>query len=182
MHDSENGTITAIAISFDHNYLFTAGSDGNLFSYKWNGFKEGATYPTIRHTITPFEGIPEEELDSEMLSFEQIRRKHNDDQRHTICDANKNRVLESLAKLKETFGQVWSRNVALPQSQRILDGCFELDERITRDLQESVERKLKLAQRKMTYDVEKAKISVSKLKRHLVDPLDTFPITVLGLR
>lgn len=36
MHDNIHGQIPAIKFSFDNKFLFSIGSDGNLFSYTWN--------------------------------------------------------------------------------------------------------------------------------------------------
>lgn len=51
MHDNRRGVITAVALSFDSNFLFSGGRDGNVFSYKW-----GAASVPIRALLrTPAE-------------------------------------------------------------------------------------------------------------------------------
>lgn len=35
MHDNANGTITKMSFSYDNQFFFTCGHDGNVFSYKF---------------------------------------------------------------------------------------------------------------------------------------------------
>lgn len=36
MHDPENGKVRRLCTSFDSNYLYSCGTDGNIFSYRLN--------------------------------------------------------------------------------------------------------------------------------------------------
>lgn len=184
MHDNENGTITSIVFSGDplKEYLFTSGCDGNLFQYKWtHGTENDEVISLSAETWTPLLEITDVS-DLEMLAYEQEKRKINDDQRHTVCEANKMKVLHILNEFKDRFNRIWSQNESLPESQRVQSDVFELDRRITDDLNETLERKMKMAQREMQYDVEKAKIGVRKLKTYFIDPLESFPIEVLAIK
>lgn len=185
MHDNE-GLVTSIAFSHDRAYLFTSGGDGNLFQYQWHGDS-----PVQVVTTKPWKPLIEEEWidddddaagDQQMLSSEEEKRKRNADDRHSVCDAEKRKVLAVLAECKERFSRIWEHNQALAESQRLDDAVFELDPRITSDLNATLERKMKMAQREMEYDVERTQIGVRKLKQYFIDCLDSFPVQVLGIR
>lgn len=182
MHDNNDGIVTAIAFSHDWDQLFTSGGDGNLFQYQWRGWKgeRGSRSPAA---YTPAVGISDEPSDDQnMLSSEEEKRKKNDDERHLVCDAEKKKVLAVLEEYKQRFRVIWEQNHSLPESQRLDDRAFELDPRITDDLNATLERKMKMAQREMEFDVERTQIGVRKLKSYFIEPLDSFPIQVLGIR
>lgn len=184
MHDN-NGLVTAIAFSYDNNVLFTSGGDGNLFQYQWRGAKsETVTNPGVIPTFQSINDLPDDDAaeDESMLSSEEAKRRKNDDERHTICDAEKKRVRDQLETLRGQFKRIWEMNLSLSESQRLPESDFELDPRITEDLNNTLEQKMKMAQREMEYDVERIQIGVQKMKKHFIDCLDSFPIQVLGIR
>lgn len=180
MHD--NGEIiTSITFSFDRSFLFSSGEDGNLFQYKWNGDK--VSRDVAPHPWIPIEELPDDDAagDEELLSSEEEKRKRNADERHLICDVEKKKVITVLEEYKERFSKIWEQNESLSESQRLPEEAFELDQRITEDLNSSIERRTKTAQREMEYDVEKVQIAVKKLKSYFTDCLDLFPVKVLGI-
>lgn len=182
MHDNENGVITQMIFSHDNQYFFSTGSDGNLFSYSWNEGRDLFRQDIeISHSSTLAE-IEDTMDDRSMLSVEQEKRKLNDDQRHTICHANKSKVLNVLKEFNSDFREIWKRNLQLPESQRIHENEFELDKRISDTLRDQLENQMQLTRARMGYDNEKARIGVEKLKTYFVDPLDSFPVQVLGIR
>lgn len=185
MHDND-GIVTSIAFSYDRSFLFTSGGDGNLFQYQWRGSNITSLHPPPPD-IGPLALLPDLSDDDgagdeEMLSSEEKKRKVNDDERHTICDAEKEKVLNVLGECRERFRRIWEQNQSLSESQRLQESAFELDARITEDMNATLERKMKMAQREMEYDVERTQIAVRKLKSYFIDSLDSFPIQVLGIR
>lgn len=184
MHDNE-GVITSIAFSYDRQWLFTSGADGNLFQYQWRGGVDATTSAIKSEPWVEVAPLLDDDAaagDEAMLSSEEEKRKKNDDERHTICDAEKEKVLAVLDELRERFKSVWDQNQSLPESQRLGEGAFELDRRITEDVRATLEGKMKMAQREMEYDVERTQLAVKKLKSYFIDPLDSFPIQVMGIR
>lgn len=181
MHDNTDGVVTSIVFSYDREYLFTSGSDGNLFQYQWKGERTEYNIPRCPEEWIPIPNIDDGD-DEKMLSSEEEKRKTNADERHTVCDAEKRKVLNVLAECKERFNRIWEQNQSLAESQRLEESVFELDPRITEDLNATLERKMKMAQREMEYDVERTQIAVRKLKSYFIDSLDSFPIQVLGIR
>lgn len=182
MHDNENGEITSIVFSFDKKFLFTCGCDGNLFQYEVRIEGEEVGIVTCKSWI-PIEGIIDDDVaDEDLISSEEEKRKTNDDQRQTICDANKRKVLNVLEECRKRFQRIWDKNESLAEWQRMNEDAFELDRRITEDLKETMDRKTKTAQREMEYDVERARLGVKKMKAYFIDSLDSIPIQVLAIR
>ena len=68
----------------------------------------------------------------------------------------------------------------MPESQRLTAEDLELDDRITDDLQERLDRQMDVVRRKKEFDFEKVKLAGRKLKEHFIDPID-FPIKVNGI-
>lgn len=101
MHDNARGTITNLAFSFDKKLLFSVGTDGNLFSYKWNS-KVFQEYPEKPEDIMNIENVPDI-LDPEFLSLEQQKLKDDFDRRFLITQEKKKRVLDILDEYKKEF-------------------------------------------------------------------------------
>lgn len=101
MHDNSRGTITNLSFSFDKKYLFSVGTDGNLFSYKWNS-KVLEKYPK---TPTKFESLVTvpDIMDAEFLSLEQQKFKDDLDRRLQIAEEKKKRVLDILDEYRTEF-------------------------------------------------------------------------------
>lgn len=181
MHDNSNGTVTGLEFSHDHQFLFSCGTDGNLFMYKWN-------LPTER---TP---IPEEsiEVDFEFevgrdidnpnfLSLEQQKQKDDHDMRWKISQAKKDKILNVLTEYKTEFRQILLMNEQLIPSQRLLPDELELDSRVTDDLNLSLKSHLDLIKRKLEYDVEMSILGCRKIKEYFIDCLESFPTVISGL-
>jgi hypothetical protein len=72
------------------------------------------------------------------------------------------------------------RNSLLPESQKLTFEDLELDDRITNDLQDKLDRQMDVVRRIKEFDYEKVKLAGRKLKEHFIDPID-FPIQVIGI-
>lgn len=103
MHDNTRGTITNLSFSFDRKYLFTVGTDGNLFSYKWNS----KLVQDMVHSKTPtkFESLAKipDIVDAEFLSLEQQKFKDDLDRRVRIAEEKKKRVSDILDEYRKEF-------------------------------------------------------------------------------
>lgn len=121
-------------------------------------------------------------VDAKFLSLEQQKAKDDYDRRMAIANNRKNAVLAVIKTHQLEFDKLMQRNEELLPSQKIPLSEFELDPRITADLEKQFENEMALLKRKAAYDVEKAKLGVEKLKSFYLKPLETFPIEVPGLR
>jgi hypothetical protein len=68
----------------------------------------------------------------------------------------------------------------MPESQKLKVEDLELDDRISDDLQERLDRQMDVVRRKKEFDFEKVKLAGRKLKEHFIDPIE-FPIKVNGI-
>ncbi|KFB51082.1 AGAP006735-PA-like protein [Anopheles sinensis] len=180
MHDNRTGRVTGLAFSYDYSYIFSTGTDGNLFAYRW--FGEGE----------PFQAIPPKALEKSVKrvfdideqnypSLEEQKARKERDRLEQIVAGRKNEVLETVATYRKQFEALLERNRSLPESYRIPVTDFVLDERITDDLRSQLEAEMALVHRRMAFDVEKVRITADKLHRFFLNPLERFPIEVLAV-
>lgn len=183
MHDNYNGYVPRMCFSYDEQYFFTCGHDGNVFSYRF--YPENDEYIRAAPKITPLfkrlESLYDDETTYTDLSLEQAIVKAEEDRKTNLANYNKKQYLERLFSLRKEFQQLLKRNQKLLPTQIIPREMLELDPRITSNLEEKLNAELELVKRKLAYDVEKSSIRMEKLKIHYIDPLDVFPISVQGV-
>ena len=167
--------------SFDKQYLFTGGADGNLFFYRWNRPMRAVQALMPRSPQPPDEGI-EDITDICSLSLEEEKQKSDHDRRLEIALARKSEVMQIIAKCKEEYDALIKRNRALPVSQQIPYSELELDPRITQSLQKRFDSEMELVRRKKAFEVEKVKLAGEKLRKYYLEPLESYPIEVIGVK
>lgn len=183
MHDHLNGVVTSIAISHNKSHLFTAGRDGNIFSYRWNVSLSPVDdvqepYPPADiGDLSPIEF--EDPIKAYSLEDEKI--KFNRDTRERIANERKDAVRLVLSDYEMQFREIVRRNRELVQSQRVPDAKCELDARITEMLNGKLDDLMKLVHRRLAYDVEKSKLLAKKVKEYFVETIDTVQIQVKGI-
>lgn len=64
------------------------------------------------------------------------------------------------------------------KSQQIPHDEFELDPRITADLNKHLDEKMELVRRKLAFKVEKSKLRLRKLMNHFIEPITCLPFEV----
>lgn len=188
MHDNLNGIIPRLCVSYDENYIFSIGYDGNIFSYKWNGSKslelqKNTIINSIQYSIDQLSIISIQDIDDiNYPSLEQ--QKIEDKKNHHLKLANeyKEKILDIIADYKLIYKDIIKRNRDLPLSQRFTSEELELDSRITADLIQSMQEKLDLERRKLAFDVEKAKLAKEKVINYFIKPLECFPFEVSAIR
>lgn len=73
------------------------------------------------------------------------------------------------------------RNLTLPDSQKLSSEDLKLDNRITHDLQDKLDRQMEVVRRKKEFEFEKVKLAGKKLIEYYIAPLHEFPIEVIGI-
>lgn len=181
MHYNLNGKVSGLAFSNDNRYLFSVGTDGNLFAYKWYSSTAPTAPPKPKSQEMPIPCVEDIE-DPTFLSLEQQKIKQENDRKAKLLNDQKNDILNTVADYRKQFEQILARNLALPESQRFTMEDFTLDERITADLKQELEEKMDLVRRKTAFDVEKARLSGEKLRKFFLEEMEHAPIEVLGVR
>lgn len=202
MHDNFKGNVPKMCFSYDENYFFTCGEDGNVFSYTFHPDNEDyikqrqLRIKTISRSLPPIEDAESYKT----LSLEQTKVKAEEDRIEALANKHKNEVLVRLKQLKLKYDELLKRNAKLRPTQIIPREELEIDPRITKNLkvtnvsqkrimvtlfcilQDKLEAELQLVQRKLAFDVEKSALGMQKMIEHFVEDLDVFPISVFGIR
>lgn len=74
------------------------------------------------------------------------------------------------------------RNLCLPESQRLKPDELILDMRITKNLQEKLAKEMEVIREKQAFEFEKTQIAGKKLIKYFIEPLEDFPIEVVGIK
>jgi cilia- and flagella-associated protein 44 len=158
----------------------TAGADGNLFTYKWNAPIEKVK-PIDLTPVVPLGQKVYDIDDPKHLSLEQQKQKDNYDRRMAIADEKKRGVLQVIEGLRQRYQQILERNCRLPLSQQLTPVDLEIDPRLTADMTIKLRKEMELVNQKMAFDVEKEKLAGRKLLEYFIEPLESFPIEVIGI-
>ncbi|KAH0534340.1 hypothetical protein KQX54_003166 [Cotesia glomerata] len=172
IHENPNGKITKILISYDNNYLFSAGCDGNIFSFLTKN-------KTINfETATKLEFVEEVADIEDHLSLEEVIKKKEADRLLEEARKRKEEILATLEALRIEYNRIIERNNELPESQQLDPEELELDPRITEDLDRELKEKLEDVYRKSEFDLEKSRLSLEKLLDFYIRPLTCVPFAV----
>lgn len=180
-HNESYGIITSFCESFDGQFWFSVGLDGNIFSFKSKSHisKDVAErLPSQFHKPLQTDDI----VDTGFLSLEEQKKKNYRDERNRFVNDKKSEMLEVLEILKMDFVALKTRNDVLPIEQRFGADELELDDRISRNLSEGFQRKMEMIRRKMAFDVEKSRLLKTKIETFLTSNLECWPIEVLAIR
>ncbi|XP_034946338.1 cilia- and flagella-associated protein 44 [Chelonus insularis] len=179
MHDNLNGSITKICLSYDKQFLFTSGNDGNIFSYLIN---EGNSSEVIKNenparlTVLP-ENIEDIE-DDDHPSLEEVIRKAEQNRMEAEMKRKKEKTLDTLRNLNEEYREIMNRNRKLPKSQQIPLEEFELDSRITEDSNKQLKQEIDSVHNQMAFQVEKSTLTLKKLIDYFIKPITCVPFAV----
>lgn len=172
MHDNANGVIHDMCVSYDRQYMFSSGADGNIFSYKWNIPIQSAHQP---HKLVPVP-LPTSKImdiiEPLALSLEEQKQKNNKDVRAKIANDRKAKVVAIIEEHKKTFFELMSRNEKLVPTQQIDRSEMGLDSRISSNLQASLKERAQLVKRKLAFNLERNRLLVHKVRQYFIEPLE----------
>lgn len=183
MHDSHNGIITRILPSYDGNYIFTVGHDGNIFCYNWHGPKvmHGGPLETVAFAI--LRDLHADDIDDPKFPtleqekiFAEIKRKEE------AALAHDRKVLAQIGELQVKFNDIKDDMVTLEDELILPHKNLLLDERITKQIRDELQAELDDVRDDLAYDLEVADVGKNKLYDHFLKKLDHVPITVSGIR
>ncbi|KAF7417837.1 hypothetical protein HZH68_000490 [Vespula germanica] len=182
MHDNYNGYIPKMLLSYDHTILLTCGHDGNLFSYKINDdtADEKIDIPQPSVPVRSLDGIHDVEdiEEPEHPTLEDIIVKTEHDKVVALAKEKKEKTLKILHELTAKYTKIVDRNRNLLKSQQIKHENFELDPRITADLNNQLEMQMDLIHRKEAFQMEKSTLALKKLMDHFIEPITCIPFAV----
>lgn len=183
MHDHLNGKITSLQFSFDQKQLFSAGVDGNLFLYSTTSMYKYLRQPAITSNSDAFDYPEAEDIrDVNRLSLEQEKLMIIAQSNAERVDRKKSEILELINHLRIEFDLVNERNSRLPESMRLSETDFEIDPRITDDIQAEILRQTEADRMENLIEMNKICSQWSKVDKMLLHNVECWAISLLGVR
>lgn len=182
MHDNQNGKITSLQFSLDQKQFFSTGVDGNLFVYSWKSLQ-----PCLRPANAPnidALNYPETDdiCDTNRLSLEQEKTMAVAQANAERANRKKSDILEMINSLRIEFEVVNERNLRLPQSMQLSETDFEIDSRITDDIQAEIEHHMEADRVEHTAEMNKIRLQWSKIDTVLLNNVNCWAISLIGIR
>ncbi|XP_076298900.1 cilia- and flagella-associated protein 44 isoform X2 [Lasioglossum baleicum] len=179
IHDYYNGHMSKILLSYDKKMLLTCGYDGNIFSFtiNYDTGEESIEIPVAEDSLPLPKSI--EDMDDDHPSLEEVITQMEQNRIISTAEKKKEEVLLIIRGLVEEYVQIINRNRKLIPSQQI--SHFELDPRITEDLEQHLKEQIALMQRKLEFQMEKSRLELEKLMDHFVTPITHLPFAVCSI-
>lgn len=162
--------------------LIVFNSSGTILHYKWT--------MQIKQQQSEYVYVPcpidhrfvDEMIRSDDLSLEQQKRFEKENNRKAQVQQRKAEVLEIIAKLKHEFTAIKDRNSQLPSNYQLDAASFEIDKRITEDLEQKTQQKFKAIQIELQKRIDKIRTQAERMEHLYLDNLKHWPITLTGFR
>ncbi|XP_076652358.1 cilia- and flagella-associated protein 44 isoform X2 [Halictus rubicundus] len=179
IHDYYNGHMSKMLLSYDKKMLLTCGYDGNIFSFTINcdTVDESIDVPVVKDSLPLPKNI--DDLEEDYPSLEEVITQMEQNRIISTAEKKKEEVLQIIRGLVEEYVEIINRNKKLSPSQQI--SHFELDPRITEDLEQHLKEQIALMQRKLEFQVEKSRLELEKLMDHFITPITHLPFAVCSI-
>lgn len=166
----------------DSSNLFIYNSLGSILRYKWKTAMEmeQTAYMYARCPIN--HQFCDENFRSDILSLEQQKQFEVESKRKIQLQKRKRELLEIVARLKYQFNDIKDRNGRLPQKYQLNDDAFEIDKRITNDLEHRKQHKFKAIQDELQRKIDKIRHQAERMEHLYLDNLEHWPISLTGFR
>lgn len=167
----------------DASILIVYNSLGSILRYKWkanNGTCE--QQPPVYVPCQLIHQYCDEGFDCDVLSLEQQKQFEVEDQRKIQIQKRKTDLLEIIAKLKNQFNEIKDRNNTLPKKYQLDAASFDIDKRITDDLEQRKQQKFQAIQTDLRYKIDKIRHQAERMEHLYLDNLEHWPITITGFR
>ncbi|XP_074652110.1 cilia- and flagella-associated protein 44-like isoform X2 [Tubulanus polymorphus] len=175
MHDNHYGTIDQLALSYDNQFLFTVGHDGNFFTYSMMSQQEleekiAAAKAKIPSARKPDEMKMTDDIDDpSAYSIEDAKQKAEHDRMMKLADLKKQDVRQTIAQLRHKFKKLLHMNDDLPAHLQLTRQEFEMDPEIKKDLERQTSEKIDIVRKELAWEAEKHRIALEKLKQKFKD-------------
>lgn len=183
MHDNQNGKITSLQFSFDQKQFFSSGIDGNLFVYSAMQPMQPCLRPAKGPNIVAQNYLGTEDIcDTHSLSLEQEKSMAVAQANAERANRKKSNILEMINSLRIEFEVVNERNSRLPESMQLSKKDFEIDSRITHDIQTEIERHMEADRVEHYTEMNKIRLQWSKIDTVLLKNVDFWAISLIAIR
>lgn len=168
--------------SFDHTNLIIHSASGFILCYKWKlaveKLEKNYSYQRcmIEHQIVDEDSVVT------CLSLEEQKCVELENQRKAQYQQRKTEILEIISKLKNDFAIIKYRNNELPEKFQLNAADFEIDKRITEDLEWRTQQKFKVIQRELQKKIDRIREHAERMEHIYLDNLEHWPITITAFR
>lgn len=162
--------------------LIVYNSHGSILRYKWKTAEEATQKAYIYAPCQISHQFCDENFDSNVLSLEQQKQFEVENRRKIQLQKRKAEMLEIIARLKNQFIEIKERNSKLPHKYRLDDAAFEIDKRITDDLEQKKQQKFKAIQSELQRKIDKIRHQAERMEHLYLDNLEHWPVSLTGFR
>lgn len=162
--------------------LIVYNAHGSILRYKWKTDNETIQKAYIYTPCQIDHQFCEEDFGSGILSLEQQKQFEVENTRKIQLQKRKTELLEIIAGLKNQFIEIKDRNSKLPKQYQLNDAAFEIDKRITDDLEQRKQQKFKAIQNELQRKIDKIRHQAERMEHLYLDNLEHWPITLTGFR
>lgn len=180
-HDFELDSIYMI-FSSDKANLIVYNSNGSILRYKLKLTTDMVENVSIYKPCTKVHEIVDEHTILNCLSLEQQKQLELENHRKIQVQQRKAEILEIIAKLKHEFVAIKNENTKLPGKFQLDAREFEIDKRITDDLEWRTQQKFKTIQAELLKKIDKIRTQAERMEQIYLEHLEHWPITITGFR
>ncbi|XP_070551975.1 cilia- and flagella-associated protein 44-like isoform X2 [Ptychodera flava] len=189
IHDNNYGKLTHAATSYDNQFVFTTGADGNFFVFDLMSEEKieeakkiaRAKIPSARKGLEDEKRV--EDIDQKgYYSIETEKQKAEQDKMRREAEEKKLNVRRTIAQLRRQFKKLLEKNKELPEHLQLERKEFEMDPEMKKVLEKEKLDKMDLVRKELAWDSEKLKIALDKLKHRFRDELETDRIVVVAIK
>lgn len=167
---------------YDYTNLLVSNASGTILSYNWNIVNASKCETSIYVPCPIKHDFVKGEIDKDCLSLEQQKQFEDEKDRKMQVQRRKAEVLEIIAKLKNEFVAIKDQSSKLPEKCQLNAAAFEIDDRITDDLQQKTQHKFQVIEGELRKKINKIKNQAERLEHLYTGNLEHWPITVTGFR
>ncbi|NXK68126.1 CFA44 protein, partial [Sylvietta virens] len=176
VHDNDNGQIRGICLSHDDGSLITYGGDGNIFTFDFWSDEElpkelKVIIPPPRSGLEKEKGT-EDIRDPDAYTIEEDKQKKEYERKMKEAEEKKNKKRQELSALRQDFVFLLQKNQDLPKHMQLHREEFEMDRRISEELDRQRLQRIQLVEKELAWENEKQLIGLQKLKTQFRDSLE----------
>eukprot|EP00741_Cyanophora_paradoxa_P024459 tig00022075_g23616.t1 len=201
VHDSINGHVADVALSFDDQYLLSVGQDGSFFVYRvaaheflaapeTEGVVLRAPEPRVdlvdsedgEQVVPGAEEVEPDITDSKQYSIQEDKLKTEHDKLVAAAELKKEGVRKYIQELREEFLKLVEANERAHPKERLSREELELDPDLRVMLEQEAAEKVKQARLELAWISEKKEIALRKLRKKFLDDIAVERIELLGFK
>lgn len=163
--------------SSNDEYLIIHNRSGHIILYRWCVDSQVTIHNepcTLKHFVDNFGSVA--------LSLEQQKQIEVENCRKAKIEAKKMKINETFTNLKTEFKALKQRNDELPNEFRLPDDFFEIDGRITADMERKAQIEMENLQNEMFKKINRLKQHAEHIEKAYMSNIEHWPTVLTGFR